>query len=512
VAKPGFPSLDEPLQGSRLLIAGLLLALGNFVVVLDTTIANVSIPNIAGGISVSPSQGTWVITSYAVADAIVVPLTGWLAARYGPVKVFCTAMMMFGFWSAVCGISHSLTALVIARILQGASGGPMIPLSQTLLLRVFGRDRAGAATGIWASTTLIAPILGPILGGELCDRLSWPWIFYVNVPVAVACSFAVWRLLGKRDDVTKRVPVDFVGLLLLIVWVGAMQIILDKGREADWFSSPFIVAMTVVGVVGFVAFILWEITADNPVVNLKVFQNRSFSLCCIVLALGFGASFASWVLVPLWLQVNMGYTATLAGRVSGMNGIVAFMVAPFVARMLGKMDARILISFGLTLGSFAMLMRTGFASNDTFWGIALPNCVQGFCTPFFFLPITAIALANFEGEIVASAAGLASFVRTTAGAFGASIFTTLWDDSATRSHADIAASLSNPDQSLMVLQQKGLTLEQARAQLEYLVSGQSVMLATISSFYVLAIVFLVAAAAIWFVPRPRRRVAASAAH
>jgi DHA2 family multidrug resistance protein len=512
VAKPGFPSLNEPLHGAQLLIAGLLLAIGNFVVVLDTTIANVSIPNIAGGISVSPSQGTWVITSYAVADAIVVPLTGWLAMRYGPVKVFCAAMMMFGFWSAVCGISHSLTTLVIARIFQGASGGPMIPLSQTLLLRVFGRARAGAATGIWASTTLVAPIMGPILGGELCDRLSWPWIFYVNVPLAFACSFAVWRLLGRRDDATKRVPVDFVGLLLLIVWVGAMQIILDKGREADWFSSPFIVAMSVIGVVGFVAFILWEITADNPVVNLKVFQNRSFSLCCLVLALGFGASFASWVLVPLWLQVNMGYTATLAGRVSGMNGIVAFLVAPFVARMLGKIDARKLISFGLAVGSIAMLMRTGFASNATFWGVALPNCVQGFCTPFFFLPITAVALANFEGEIVASAAGLASFVRTTAGAFGASIFTSLWDDSATRSHADLAASLSHPDQSLMLLQQMGMSIDQARAQIEYLISGQAVMLATIYSFYVLAAVFVVAAGAIWFVPRPRRPVAAAASH
>ncbi len=506
------PTLDVPLQGVRLLIVGLMLAVANFLVVLDTTIANVSIPNIAGGISVSPSQGTWVITSYAVADAIVVPLSGWLAARYGPVRVFSVAMMMFGFWSAVCGISHTLTTLVIARVLQGASGGPMIPLSQTLLLRVFGQSRANAATGIWASTTLLAPIFGPLLGGQLCDNFGWPWIFYVNVPLALIVGALIWRLIGKRDDKPKRVPVDYVGLLLLIVWVGATQIILDKGRELDWFSSPFIVALVVIAVVAFVAFILWELTEDNPIVNLKIFRNRSFALCCIVLALGFSTSFASWIIVPLWLQVNMGYTATLAGQISSFNGITAFLVAPFVARYMGKFDARMIICCGLLLAAFSMFIRTGFASNIGYWTVAHANMVQGLYMPLFFLPITATALASVKRELVASAAGLASFVRTMAGAFGASLVVTQWDNAIGVSHAQITAALSRSDQSLNVLLSKGLTPDQARAQLEHLVSGQAAMLATIQVFYILTAFFLFGAALIWLVPKPQRPVSMTAAH
>jgi len=505
-------TLDEPLQGVKLLVVGFMVALANFVVILDTSIANVSIPNIAGGLSVSPSQGTWVVTSYAVADAIVVPLTGWLATRYGPVRVFTAALMMFGFWSAVCGLSHSLTALVIARVLQGASGGPMIPLSQTLLIRVFGRDRASSATGIWASTTLLAPILGPILGGEISDRFGWPWIFYVNVPIAVVCSIMVWRLIGKRDDKPKPVPVDFVGLALLVTWVGAMQIILDKGRELDWLASPLILMLTVISVIGFIAFILWELTADNPVVNLKIFRNRTFALCCIVLAVGYGSSFGSWILVPLWLQVNMGYTATMAGRVMGINGVVAFLSAPLVVRLVSKVDSRKLVTFGLVVGGFAMYMRTGFASNDTFWGIASANVVQGFCTPFFFLPVTVLALSRFEGEIVATAAGLASFVRTTAGAFGASIFTTMWDNSASRSHAELAATLHNPEQAMQMLMQLGFSADQARAQIDYIVTGQSLMLATVNSFYVLTALLVLSAIPIWLVPRPPQVTGPSVAH
>ncbi len=506
------PSLDVPLTGKRLWFVGLILAFANFLVVLDTTIANVSIPNIAGGLSVSTTQGAWVITSYAVADAITVPLTGWLAMRYGPVRVFCTAMVMFAFWSFVCGFSHTLGLLVTARVMQGLSGGPMIPLSQTLLIRIFGKGRGGAAAGIWAVTTLLAPVFGPILGGELCDRLSWPWIFYVNVPIALACAFAAWRMLGGRDDKPARVPVDFIGLLLLVVWVGAFQIMLDKGRELDWFASPFIVTLAIIAIVGLISFVLWELTAENPVVDLSVFRSPAFRYSTLVISLGFAAFFAGWIILPLWLQINLNYTATTAGFAFSLNGILAVMVAPLVARLLGKVDARKLVTGGLLFAAGTMIWRTGFASNIDFWGVGLLNLLQGMAMPFFFIPLVGLSLIDFQGQKVASAAGLMSFMRTTAGAFGASLMLTEWDNDTGVARSEITRSMPNAEQMIQKLQSQGFSMEQARAQLEYIVSSQAVMQATLHVFYILATMLCIAAALIWLVPRPKAPVAMATGH
>ena len=229
-----------PLTGARLIVAAFALALANFVVVLDTTIANVSVPHIAGGLAVSPTQGTWVITSYAVADAISVPLTGWLAARFGTVRWFIFSIIGFGIFSFLCGISRTLDALILFRVLQGLSGGPLMPLSQILLLRIFPKERAGIGLAIWAMTTTTAPILGPILGGTISDNWTWPWIFFINVPIGIFAVMVVRQQLKARPVVTSHQPMDYVGLITLIVGVGALQIILDKGNDLDWFESNFI--------------------------------------------------------------------------------------------------------------------------------------------------------------------------------------------------------------------------------------------------------------------------------
>src|SRR5476651_1977976 len=221
----------RPLTGSALLIAGFLLALGNFMVVLDMTIANVSVPNIAGGLAVSPSQGTWVITSYSVAEAIVVPLTGWLSQRFGAVRVFVLGIFGFGVFSALCGLAPSLGWLVAFRVLQGICGGPIMPMSQTLMMRIFPPAQRGQAMGLWSMTTVTAPIAGPILGGVLCDTAGWPWVFLINVPVAALCGFFAWRMLASQDTPTERRPIDFTGLALLVLFVGSLQIMLDKGKE-----------------------------------------------------------------------------------------------------------------------------------------------------------------------------------------------------------------------------------------------------------------------------------------
>src|SRR3954452_20554166 len=284
---------------NMVLLAGLVLALSNFMVVLDLTIANVSVAHIAGGLGISPSEGTWVITSYAVAEAICVPLTGWLARRFGEVRVFVAGMIGFGLFSFLCGVAPSLGALVAFRIGQGLAGGPIMPLTQALLLRIFPKDKHAMAMAIWSMTTIAAPIFGPILGGTISDNWSWNWIFFINVPIAVACSFAAVALLRNAESRTERVPIDVVGLGLLLTAVGALQIMLDLGRERDWFGSSFILTLALVAAAGFVFLIVWELFDKQPVVDLKVFRHRGFTVSVAALSFAFATFFASVVVIPM---------------------------------------------------------------------------------------------------------------------------------------------------------------------------------------------------------------------
>jgi DHA2 family multidrug resistance protein len=493
----------KPLVGGALLLAGFLLALGNFMVVLDMTIANVSVPNIAGGLAVAPNQGTWVITSYSVAEAIVVPLTGWLAGRFGAVRVFITGMIGFGICSALCGLAPSLSWLVLFRVMQGICGGPIMPMSQTLLMRIFPPQQRSQAMGLWSMTTVVAPIAGPILGGALCDNVGWQWIFYINVPVVAVCAFFAMRVLNGHDTPTEKRPVDLVGLGLLITFVGSLQIMLDKGKELDWFSSPFIVSLAIIAAVGFASFLIWELTAADPIVNLRVFRRPGFAPAVITISLTFGAFFSSIVLVPLWLQTNMGYTATWSGYVTAFGGVLAVVMSPIVARMMGRVDARVLVSFGVLWLAMVAVVRAGSASNANYWSLALPFLAQGFAMPFFFIPTNQLALSSVKPDEVASAAGLSNFLRTTSAAFATSIVTTLWDNNTTRDHAVLAGRLNSPEATTATLQVGGMTPAQALAQVDQLTQSQAVMLATDHMFLITSVVFVVAAAAVWFSPKPR---------
>jgi DHA2 family multidrug resistance protein len=491
-----------PLKGGLLWLAAFLLAGGNFVVVLDMTIANVSVPNIAGGLAVSPNQGTWVITSYSVAEAIVVPLTGWLAQRFGAVKLFVVAILGFGLCSALCGLAPSLGMLVAFRVMQGLCGGPIMPMSQTLMMRVFPPHLRGQATGLWAMTTVTAPIAGPILGGFLCDNAGWPWIFYINVPVAAACGFFAWRLLTSQETPTARRRVDFTGLGLLIVFVGSVQILLDKGKELDWFGSPIIVGLAIIAAVGFAAFLIWELTDDSPIVDLRIFRHRGFTGAVITIAVAYGAFFASILLVPLWLQTNMGYTATWAGYTTALGGVLAVVLSPIVPRLMQRFDARALVSFGVAGLGVVALIRTNFASNADYWTIALTFLVQGACMPFFFVPTTQIALASVLPQETASAAGLSNFLRTMSAAFCASLVTTMWDNAASRNHSNMAGALNSPAAVQSTLTHAGMSPAQALSQLDNLTQSQAVMLATDQMFTIMTVGFLLAACVVWLAPKP----------
>ncbi len=323
MSEKGAATAQAPLAGMPLAITSLALALGTFMQVLDTTIANVSLPTIAGNLGASTDQGTWVITSFAVANGVAVPLTGWLMGRYGVVRTFVASVLAFTLASFLCGIAWSLPVLIGFRILQGAVSGPMIPGSQALLISIFAPQKRATALGIWSITTLVAPIAGPIMGGYISDNFHWSWIFLINVPVGLLAAFLCWTNLAKRETPTRKLPIDSVGLGLLVIWVGSLQVMLDTGKDADWFASPQIVILAIVAAVMCVAWVIWELTDKHPVVDLSLFKNRNFALGTIAFCLGYAVFFANTLLMPLWLQTSVGYTATWAGLVAAPSGAVA---------------------------------------------------------------------------------------------------------------------------------------------------------------------------------------------
>jgi DHA2 family multidrug resistance protein len=500
-----------PLSGAALVIAGVVLALSNFMVVLDTTIANVSVAHIAGSLGISSSQGTWIITSYAVAEAICVPLTGWLASRFGTVRTFTYGMIGFGIFSVLCGLSSSLGMLVAFRIGQGLCGGPLMPLSQTLLMRIFPKHMQGQAMGLWAMTTVTAPILGPILGGTISDSWSWHWIFFINIPVAGLCAYGAMRFLRTAETKTQKMRVDTIGLALLILWIGALQIILDIGREHDWFGDSKIVILAIIAIVGFALFLAWELTEAQPIVNLRVFRHRGFSAAVLSLALAFGTMFSAVVLIPQWLQSNLGYTATDAGYVTAFMGVAAVIMSPIVGKLSGKVDPRILVTFGILWLGLTSILRAQWTTGADFWTLAFPQMLQGFGMPFFFIPLTTIALSAVDPEETASAAGVMSFLRTMAGAIGTSVATTMWANNAVVARSEMVGTM-NSEATSEALQGAGFSLDQVRGIVEQTVQQESLTLAINHMFLLSAAAFVFAATAVWFAPRPKRAIEAGTAH
>ncbi|MFN6414754.1 MAG: DHA2 family efflux MFS transporter permease subunit [Pseudomonadota bacterium] len=502
--------IPKPLEGPLLLIAALLLAFANFIVVLDMTVANVSVSDIAGGLAVSLSEGTYVITSYAVAEAVSVPLTGWLAMRFGTVRVFTLCMLLFGVFSALCGFADSLSMLVSGRVLQGLAGGPLMPLSQTLLMQIFPKEKKSAALGIWAMTTLVAPVLGPVVGGYICDNWGWGFIFFINIPLAIVCSLVLMNILKPYESTIFKHKVDFIGLGLLIVWVAALQIMLDEGKNYDWFGSHFIWGLFIVFLIGFACFLIWELTHSHPIVDLRVFRHRGYSISVLTLCLAFGAFNCSIVLTPLWLQNFMGYTAGWSGFTTAALGIFAVCAAPIAANLTTKYDHRILVFCGVGWLGLLTLYRSFGSTDMTQLQVTLPMLFQGAGMPFFFVPLTALALASVKPEEMASAAGLMSFVRTLAGALATSVITTAWEDHTNVLRHDFVDKLNVPD--IAALQSPVLDAAVPLQMLDRALQDQAVMLATNHLFMIVALTFIFAASAIWLAPKAQQKVDASATH
>jgi DHA2 family multidrug resistance protein len=493
--------VSQPLKGSALALGTIAVSLATFMNVLDTSIANVSLTAIAGDLGVSPEQGTWVITSFGVANAISLPLTGWLSQRYGQVRLFTASIVLFVLASLACGLAPSLELLILFRVVQGAVAGPMIPLSQALLLSSYPPRKAGTALAMWSITTLVAPVVGPVLGGWITDNIAWPWIFYINIPVGLVAAAATWTIYRERETATRKLPIDAVGLGLLVLWVGSLQVMLDKGKDLDWFNSPVIVAFALAAALGFALFVAWEITEKHPVVDLKLFKGRNFAMATLALSLGYGAYFGTVVLLPLWLQQDMGYTATLAGMALAPVGLLAIVITPIVGRNLHRMDPRVLASIAFAVFGGVMFMRSGFNTQADLWTIVLPTIIQGAGVACFFIPLVTISLSGLKPQQIPAASGLTNFVRITLGSFGTSISTTLWDHRATLHHAQLAERITAYDpsatQALAGLQARGLSPEQSLGFLDRMVNQQASLLSANDIFYVSALLFLALIGVVW---------------
>ena len=480
------------------------LALASFMQVLDTTIANVSLPAISGNLGGSANQATWVITSFAVSTAIALPLTGWMTRKFGERKLFMWSTLAFVMASFLCGIAHSMGLLVVARALQGFVAGPMYPVTQALLLSIYPPAKRGQAIALLAMVTVVAPIAGPILGGWITDNYSWEWIFFINIPIGIFASTVVGRQLKGRPERLEKPKMDYIGLATLVVGVGALQVLLDLGNDEDWFASPTIVALAITSAIALAVFVIWELTDKDPIVNLRLFRHRNFRSGTIAMTVAYGAFFSVGILVPLWLQRNLGYTAIWAGFATAPIGILPVILTPFVGKYASRFDLRVLASFAFIAMSLTSFARSHFNLDVDFHHVALVQLFQGLGVALFFMPVLQILLSDLEPHEIAAGSGLATFVRTLGGSFAASLTTYAWSERGAVHHAHMTERVSSldPDAMQTVAQYGGGDLERGAAALERMISNQAAQIGFNEIFHLLGIIFLGVILFVWLAKPP----------
>ena len=495
----------EPLKGYKLVLGTLAFALGSFMNVLDMSIANVALPTIAGDFAISPTQGTWVITSYAVSEAIFLPLTGFLAKRIGEVRQFIFATILFTIASMLCGLAPSFEVLVISRILQGIVGASMIPLSQTLIMKCYPPAKRGMALGIWATTTIVAPVLGPLIGGWLTDNLVWRWAFYINLPFGILVAVMVYWLYGAPKPESSKEKIDLIGIALLVAAVASMQIALDKGSELDWLSSSFVATLATISFISWVAFVLWELGAEHPIVDLRLFRLVNFRTSAICLGIGSFAFYIYIVIGPLWLQTQLGYTAFNSGKVMAITGVLALFCGPLFGANIHRIDARIIATIGFAAMAIGCWMAAGFTTGVDEKTLMFARLIMGVGIAGFFMPMSAISMSQLRGSQIASGTGISNFLRNVGASVGTAVATTLWQDNAIRQHENLMSNIQTGNlayQQLMETTAKlGMTEMQRYALVDNLVTSQAYMLST-NQLMLLAGLILVALMPLIWLSKP----------
>ena len=398
-----------------------------FMEVLDTSIANIALPHIGGSLSATPEEATWVLTSYLVANAIVLPMTGWLGNYFGRKRVLLTCIVLFTIASVLCGLAWSLPTLVIARILQGIGGGAMVPIAQSIMLESFPPQKRGVAMAAFAQGVVVAPILGPVIGGWITDSYSWRWIFYINVPVGIfAVLMAKW-VVEDPPYIKRNVAatIDYIGFGLLALWLATLQIVLDKGQEADWFGADWVRWFTLISAAAFFIFIWWEFKTDHPLVNLHVFKNRNFTIGLILMTSLAAILYGTTAQLPLFLQTLMGYPALQAGYAMSPRGVAAFFTTFIVGRLVGKLRMRWMLCFGFVMLAYSSWLLASINLQVGMRSVIWPSVINGIAISFIFVPLTTTTMSQLGQAQIGNASGLYNLMRNLGGSIGIAFVTTM---------------------------------------------------------------------------------------
>ncbi|MEO8307186.1 MAG: DHA2 family efflux MFS transporter permease subunit [Pseudomonadota bacterium] len=516
-AAPAVPAGEyPPLRGIALVLLSFAIGVSSFMEILDMTIVNVSVPAIAGSLGVSPTESTWAISSYMLAAAVVQPLAGWISRRFGEVRTFVVSNILFIIFSAICGLATTMPMLIVARLMQGLVSGPMMSVAQALLLRNYPVHRRGLALGLWAMVVIVAPVVGPVLGGYITDNYSWPWLFYINVPTGIAAAAVSWFLLRKRESKRVKVPIDAIGLALLVIGVGALQFLLDQGNEKDWFSSNEIVAAACIAVMAIAVLIPWELTDKHPIVDLHLFTRRNFLVGTVCIGVAYFAFTGVNIIFPLWLQTTLGYTATMAGYAMAPIGIVALFIAPVLGGNMERINLRLAPTIAFVILSASLIWFSKQNEQVSFAQLATPRFFMGFGLSLFFLPLNQIIMAGVSNAELASAAGLSNFVRTISGSISTAACVFMWNDRSEQHYARLTETLT-PDSVAWAdyqvqLAQQGITGDAALLQMSHMAQAQSATLGANDLFYMLALLFIALIPAVWLARPPFRAIGMGGGH
>ncbi len=517
------PSSQQPQVNPWIVAIAVMLA--TFMEVLDTTVVNVSLPHIAGSLSASVDEAAWALTSYLVANAIILPMTGWIANYFGRKRTLTAAVFGFTAASVLCGLAPTLPVLIFFRILQGATGGALQPLSQAVMLEAFPPRDRGKAMAFWGLGVVVAPMLGPVIGGWLTENYSWRWVFYINLPVGLA-SVIMTRLFIFDPPYIRRSNrgIDFWGMGMLAVGVGALQIVLDKGQEDDWFASSLIFTCAVLAGIAIIAFIVRELKTRDPVVHLRVFANRTYSAGVFLMTiLGF-VLYGSLLLVPIFLQTLLGYPALEAGIAMAPRGLGSFLMMPVVGTILGRFDPRKVLAIGLVGASWSLYALSRLNLQAGYWNIFWPQFLQGAALALLFVPLTTATMDPIPKEEMGNATSMFNLMRNLGGSVGIASATT-YLFRRTQFHTNLlganvtdlnarARMLSGSLQNSMIAHgsDPALASRQAYVALWNIVQRQASMSAFVDTFLALGVVFLLMLPLLFVMKRPRGRASGAAMH
>lgn len=415
----------KPSFSPWLIAASVMLA--TFMEVLDTSVANVALPHIGGNLSATPEESTWVLTSYLVSNAIVLPAANWLGRFFGRRRFLIACITIFTVSSVLCGAATSLGMLIVARVLQGAGGGALQPIAQSVLLESFPPEKRGSAMAAYGMGIVVAPIIGPTLGGWITDNYSWRWIFYINVPIGILAVLMSNAFVEDPPYIKNQKPgrIDYVGFGLMALGLATLQLILDKGQEEDWFHSDFIFWTAIVAGVALLAFVIWELWNKDPIVNLRIMANRNFAVGTGLMTIMGIVLYGTIALLPLFLQTLMGYPALQSGMAVSPRGIGAIISMVIIGRLVGKVDSRYLIMFGFALLAYSTYQFSNINLEISIGSIVVPSIMSGLAMGFIFVPLTTIAMGTLANDQIGNASGVFNLMRNTGGSIGIAAMTTI---------------------------------------------------------------------------------------